>query len=190
MMPGVIGAPAPPMSATSVAILIVLAWVVDYMSIGPGSIRDRIAFFLACPAIRVGFHDSPLSKATTDQLGSWIDQAKLAAHGSYAAQANTRVVIGAAVGILGIYCVGCLLPVRATAKLGGFARLAFSGHGSEFGGKGGGLAMRINWRLWGCAVTLGVLSDLPRGLVGGLLRGSIDLVAHIVAFLPDWLFGG
>lgn len=187
----VIGPGAPPvMSATTVAILIMLAFVVDYMSIGPNSIRDRLAFFMACPAFRVGFADSPLSRSTTDLLGSWIDGVKQAADGSYFAQATTTKVVGAIVGILGLYCVGVLLPVRAQARLGGFARLAFSGGGSEFGGKGGGLAMRINWRLWGCAFFLGVLSDLPRGLIGGLLRGGIDAVGHVVSFLPDLLFGG
>lgn len=184
-----IGAAAPPvMSATSVAILIVLAFVTDYMSIGPNSIRDRLAFLMACPAFRVGFHDSPLSRSTTDVLGSWIDGVKQAANGSYFAQATTAKVVGAAVGILAIYCVGVLLPVRATSRLGGFARLAFSGSNSEFA-KGGGLALRLNWRLWSCAFFLGVLSDLPRGLIGGMLRGGIDMAGHVVAFLPDLLFG-
>lgn len=191
----VLAAPAGPaapeaMSPTTVAILIMLAFVIDYMSIGPGSIRDRMAFFMACPAFRVGFHNSPLSRSTTDLLGSWIDAAKSATKGAYMAQATTSVVVGAMVGLLGIYCVGVLLPVRASSKLGAFARLSFSGSGSEFSGGGkGGIAMRINWRLWACAFFLGVLSDLPRGLVGGALRGSIDAVAHIVAFLPNLLFG-
>lgn len=186
--PQVTAAPTPGMSPTSVAALILLALIIDYMSIGPGSIRDRIAFFMALPAIRVGFRDSPLTAYTTNLLGQWIDAAKTAAHGAYLAQAATNTLIGMAVGILTIYCVGVLLPVTAAAKFGAFARLSFSRSGSEFGGKAG-VVLRINWKLWTCAFLLGVLADLPRGLVGGMLRGGIDTLTHVVAFVPNLLFG-
>jgi hypothetical protein len=58
------------MSPTATALVLLLALVVDYMSVGPNSIRDRIAFLLAVPAIREGFNGSPLDGWTVDLLRS------------------------------------------------------------------------------------------------------------------------
>jgi hypothetical protein len=168
------------MSPTATCILLLLALVVDWMSVGPNSIRDRLAFFLAVPAIREGFDGSPLDRWTVGALSGLIDQLLQATHGAYIAGTVTKYVVGAVVGILWIYTVGCLLPVKASKKLGRFATLNFPQSP----------IYRLNLPLWAMAILLGMLCDLPRGLVGDLTEGSINFVTGIVAPLPVLLFGG
>lgn len=167
------------MSPTGVAVLLLLALVVDYLSVGPDSIRDRLAFFLGLPAIREGFNGGPLDQWTVGALSSGIDALKQAAGGSYIAGAITSVVLGAGVGILAIYTVGALLPVKASKRLGRFAQISFPVSPMY----------RMNWRLWLCAALLGLLADLPQGSVGELLRGAIGWLTTWVAVIPNLLFG-
>src|SRR5690349_22447973 len=113
------------MSPTATCILLLLALVVDWMSVGPNSIRDRIAFAFALAAVREGFNGSPLDQWTVGFLGGLIEQLLAATKGAYIAGAAVNTVVGAAVGILWIYTVGCVLPVKASKKLGRFATLSF-----------------------------------------------------------------
>lgn len=178
------------MSPTGVFALILTALVVDWMSVGPNSVRDRLAFLLALPATRVGWDDSPLDRWTVQMLTTWIDEAKRTGN-STLAQASTSMVLGVLVAILAVYCVGCLLPDKASATLGDFAHHSFSK------GAGGGPRVpgaraskyRLNTRLWLCAIFLGMLADIPGGLVGTILRAFIDADTKIVAPIPNFLFG-
>jgi hypothetical protein len=49
-------------------VLLLLALVVDYMSVGPNSIRDRLAFLMGLVAVREGFNGSPLDDFVAQQL--------------------------------------------------------------------------------------------------------------------------
>ncbi|GAA2696602.1 hypothetical protein Apa02nite_068200 [Actinoplanes palleronii] len=167
------------MSPTAVAILFLLALVVDWMSVGPNSIRDRVAFFFALAAVREGFNGSPLDRWTVGFLGGIIQQLLDATKGAYIAGAIVSTVIGAAVGILWIYTVGCVLPVKAGKKLGRFATLSFPQSP----------LYRLNVQMWVIAFLLGMLSDLPHGAIGSMTASSIDLVTSVVAPLPAYLFG-
>jgi hypothetical protein len=167
------------MSPTGVAVLLLLALVVDYMSVGPNSLRDRLAFLLALPAVREGFNGSPLDNWTVGALSGAIDTLKGMSGGAYIAGAVTSVVVGALVGVLFIYTVGALLPEKFATKLGPFAKISFPQTGTY----------RINFKLWTCAVMLGLLADLPSGLVGSVVRGSITLVTGVTSLLPSLLFG-
>ena len=167
------------MSPTATCILLLLALVVDWMSVGPNSIRDRVAFFFALAAVREGFDGSPLDRWTVGFLGGLIEQLLDATKGAYIAGAAVNTVVGAAVGILWIYTVGCVLPVKAGKKLGRFATLSFPQSP----------LYRLNAQIWVIAFVLGMLSDLPQGAIGGLTEGSIDLVTALVAPLPAYLFG-
>lgn len=182
------------MSPTAVAILLLLALVIDWMSFGPNSIRDRIAFCLALPAISEGFNGGPLDRFTVEALGAAIDRLKAAGGDSYIAGANTGRVIAALVGILFLYTIGVLMPEKWSNKLGPYARLAFSRTGggvvSVTGPAGGGAKRRLNWRLWACAALLGVLVELPGGLVGELLRTFVSVLDAVASPLPAFLFGG
>lgn len=181
------------MSPTAVMIVLLIALFVDWMSVGPNSIRDRIAFCLAVPAIYEGFNGGPLDRFTVEALGAVIDQAKHAADGSYIAGAITPKVIGALAGGLFIYTIGCLAPEKWSNRLGPFARLAFSGKTGPATGPaiaGPATKRRLNVRLWACAALIGVLCDLPDGLVGEAMDGFVGFLDWAVAPLPVLLFGG
>jgi hypothetical protein len=167
------------MSPTGVAVLLMLALVVDYMSFGPNSVRDRIAFLIAIVSFRQGFNGSQLDQWTVGAATELINSLKGMTGGAYIAGAATQVVLSAAVGILAIYTVGCLLPVKANKKLGSFAELAFRQSGAK----------RINTQLWVMAAILGMTAELPGGIVGSLLTASIDALTKVVSPLPNWLFG-
>jgi hypothetical protein len=167
------------MSPTAVAILLLLAIVVDYMSVGPNSFRDRIAFVLALPAIREGFDGSPLDAWTVGTLGGFIRHLLDSTHGAYIAGASTNAIVGAGIGILWIYVIGAMLPNKASKRLGRFATITWPQSGLH----------RLNGRLWAAAVVLGMMSDLPQGVIGQMTRGLLDFATGLVAPLPATLFG-
>ncbi len=164
---------------TGVAALLLLALVVDWMSFGPNSIRDRLAFLMGLVAIRAGFNGSPLDVWTVDAARGGIDTLKNMAGGAYIAGAATNLVLSILVGCLAIYTVGCLLPDKAQAKLGPFAKISFPTSPLH----------RINTKLWVLAILLGLLGDLPGGIVGGILNGSIAALTEVFQPLPNLLFG-
>jgi hypothetical protein len=167
------------MSPTATCILLLLALVVDWMSVGPNSIRDRVAFFFALAAVREGFNGSPLDQWTVGFLGGFIEQLLASTGGARIAGASVNTGVGASVGILWIYTVGCVLPVKASKKLGRFATLSFPQSP----------LYRLNAQMWVLAFLLGMLSDLPGGAIGDLTEASIDFVTALVAPLPAYLFG-
>jgi hypothetical protein len=167
------------MSPTATALVLLLALVIDYMSVGPNSIRDRIAFLLAVPAVREGFNGSPLDGWTVDTLRQLIQALLDATKGAYIAGASINLLIGGLVGILWVYTIGCLLPVKFSKKLGRFATLTFPQSA----------LFRLNGKLWLSAILLGMLADLPRGIIGELTLGSVDFLTGVVAPLPAMLFG-
>ncbi len=167
------------MSPTAVAILLLLALIIDYMSVGPNSIRDRVAFIVAVPTIREGFDGSPLDQKTVEALRGVIQTLLDSTGGAWIAGASINAIIGAGIGLLWIYAIGCMLPVKASKRLGRFATLAFPQSG----------LYRLNGKLWIVAVLLGLMSDLPGGLVGDITRTLVDVAARFVAPLPALLFG-
>jgi hypothetical protein len=181
------------MSPTGVFATLLLALLIDWASIGPDSVRDRVAFCLGLAAIRVGWNGSPVDRYTVDLLTAWINEAKQSGNATLA-QASTSALLGVLVAILALYCVGVLLPAKASAKLGHFALLTFSKRAAAVGGAGpagaGRLAKyRLNLRLWACAWLLGMMAELPGGLIGRLVLGAIDGLIRVVAPLPNMLFG-
>ncbi len=169
------------MSPTAAAILLLLALLIDYMSIGPNSLRDRLAFLMATAAIREGFNGSPADRWTVGQATKGIEALldTPIVSGSYKAGMAVSAFLGAAVGLLFLYTVGCLLPVKASKRLGRFATLSFPASGLG----------RINWKLWLVAALLGMLADLPGGAVGTATEGSVILLTGLFAPFPAWLFG-
>ncbi|RLK13342.1 hypothetical protein DER29_4360 [Micromonospora sp. M71_S20] len=167
------------MSPTEVAILLLLAIVVDYMSIGPNSLRDRLAFLMAVPAIKEGFDESPADKATVEALGGAIERLLDSTGGAYIAGASVNFVLGALVGLLWIYTIGCMMPVKLSKKMGRFATLTWPQSP----------LYRLNGRMWLVAILLGMMSDLPGGLIGDITRSLLDIATGLVAFLPGLLFG-
>lgn len=167
------------MTPTSVFIVLMLAFVIDYMSIGPNSLRDRIAFLMALAGFRDGFNGSPLDAWTVGKLRAGIQWLLDSTNGAYIAGASINIVIGSAVGVLAIYVIGCLLPDRFSGKLGRWAALSFPSSAS----------MRINWKLWACAFLLGILADLGRGVIGEFVNTTVVALTYFVAPVPIVLFG-
>jgi hypothetical protein len=167
------------MTPTATALLLILAFTFDYMSIGPNSLRDRIAFLLAVPAIREGFNGSPIDQWTVTVLSNCIDAVKHTLNGAYIAGAVTAYILSALVFFVAVYAVGALAPNKWAKPLGRLAGLKFPTSG----------IYRINWKLWACAAVLGLMSDLLRGWAGYLVIGGVDFLASITAGLPMLIFG-
>lgn len=167
------------MSPTGVAVLLLLALVVDYLSVGPDSIRDRIAFFLALPAIYEGFNGSPLDNWTVGQLTKLIQAGLNMTGTAYIAAASATVVLSAGIAIYAIYTVGILLPPKLATRMGKFAALSWPASGVR----------RLNGPLWLAAALLGMLCDLPNGIVGDILRWCVQALVSLVSSVPNWLFG-
>jgi|SRR5262245_4802528 len=168
------------MTPTAVAVLLLMALTIDYMTVGPPWLRDRVAFVFALVAIREGFNGSPLDAWTFGALSNVVQNLLDSTGSAYIAGAAVNVVLGAAVACVGVYVIGQMLPVKFTKKLGRFAALKFRASPTH----------RLNMPLWACAVLLGLLLDLPQGYAGGTLRWLYDLGLHLVAPLPGQLFGG
>lgn len=177
--PGTVVASGHSLSPTGVAVLLLLALVVDFLSVGPDSLRDRLAFLMYLTAVREGFNGSALESWTVGNLTNLINQLKAMSGGAYIAGAATTVIIGAAAGVLGIYTLGALMPTKLQSKLGRFAALQFPQAPIK----------RINYKLLILAVLLGMFVDLPGGAVGALLRTGVDLVVKVMSILPGLLFG-
>jgi hypothetical protein len=168
------------MSPTGVAVLLILALTIDWMSIGPNSVRDRLAFVMGISAVREGWNGSQLDQWTVNLFSGFIEQLKsTAGGGAYIAGATTSAVLSAAIACLSIYAVGCLLPNKLSAKAGAWAGYTFPTSPGK----------KINTKLWVLAIILGLLSDLAGGLVGEIVNGAIDGAAGICAGLPMTLFG-
>lgn len=168
------------MSPTAVAVLMLMALALDYMTVGPAWLRDRLAFLFALVAIREGFNGSPIDRWTLATLTKWVQFLLDQTNGAYIAGASINVVLGCLVGLVGIYTIGALLPASASKKLGRYAAIKFPTSP----------IYRLNTKLWVCAIALGLLLDLPGGIVGSVLRTAYYLDLRMVSPLPDSLFGG
>lgn len=167
------------LSPAGVAAMLILAFVIDYLSIGPNSLRDKIAFLIALPMLRMGFDGGPLDTWTVQALSSAIEAAKTAGGGSYIAGAATHLVLSVLVACLAIYAIGAILPSKAEKRFGDFAKLALPSTAQ----------WRINWKLWTIALALGILSDLAGGVIGTIVDNAITTLAKAVSVVPGFLFG-
>ena len=167
------------MTPTGVFFVLALAVTIDALSVGPDSIRDRVAFFLAVPAIYEGFNGSPVDQWTIEKLSALIDQAKEAGTGTYIAGAATQAILGIGVFVVVVLTIGVLLPMKASAKLGKFAAYTFKVKDSS----------RLNWKLWGSAAIIGMFCDLPMGWFGDLVVSCVVALDGFVSILPGSLMG-
>jgi hypothetical protein len=167
-----------PISPAGCVIILMVAAAIDFWSVGPNSIRDRIAFLMACPTLAVAFNGSNLDRWTVQQAVMLVDQLKSMTGPAYIAGAASEVVLTGLVGGLALFAAGCMLPEKASAKLGRLAKLNFPT-----------CTTRMNYRLWGLALLVGMLADMPDGAVGAILRWFLNSVARILAPFPNWLLG-
>jgi hypothetical protein len=168
------------MSPTGVAVLLLAAVVIDYVSVGPNWFRDRLAFLMAIPAIYEGFNGSQLDAWTLDRLTGVIQWALDRGGDAYIAGATASALVGILIGGVWLYGLGCLLPAKASKRLGRLATVNFPPSG----------VWAINWKLWLVAVAVGLFGDVPLGWVGDLTSGTNELLADVFAPLPGFLLGG
>jgi hypothetical protein len=169
------------MPPTAVAVTLLLALVIDFSSFGPNSLRDRVAFCMACPAIREGFDGSPLDQWTVQKLHQLIEALLHSppVDGSRLAGASVNLLIGAVIGLTWLYAILCLLPAKLSKRLGRAATLTWPT--SPLG--------RLNLPLWGVAIVLGLMADLPGGAIGMACRASIDILIAPITAVVAWMFG-
>lgn len=167
------------MSPTSVAALLLLAFVIDYLSVGPDSFRDRLASAMAVVGFNQGFDDSPADGWTLNLLVSTIDSLKDRAEGAYIASAVSVQLVGVGITLLWLYYLGCLMPDKMSKKLGRLAAMRLPATGVK----------RVNWKLWGVAFLLGIFCDLPQGWGGEAVRFFVVTLTGLLAPVPQLIFG-
>lgn len=167
------------LSPTGVAVVIIIAFLIDYLSVLAAAVQTRLVFMCVCVAVREGFNNSPLDKWTVDKasgiIQSLLDQAK----GAYIAGASAQTLVGCAVGALWVYALGCMLPVKWSKKFGRLSTAQFKETGFR----------KMNWQIWAIAVPCGMLADMPVGWIGDLCRGAMTFFAMVVDLLPGLIFG-
>lgn len=164
------------LSPTAVYIMLLMAMVIDYVSVGPNSIRDRLAFAVAVACITEGFNGSSIDKFIVGAVGGVIDETKRWSGDAYIADANTNYVIGGIVTVAWIFTIGVMLPAKAHKRLGRFAQLTFE------------CKTRLNWKLWGCAIFHGLTTDLAQGWLGHVFQVVLKYDTFIVAIIARILF--
>lgn len=194
------------MSPAGIFATLMLALLVDGLSIFPQHWRDRLAFFMGLAAIREGWDGSPVDTYTTALLSGWIDAAKatgnarlaadssLQAVGGPVVQAATAQILGVAIAGVAIYTLGVLAPPSWSKKLGELAKLSWTkgkGGGPGIGppGTGGGPKFKLTAKLWLCAFLLGLMAEVPGGLIGTLILGAVTGIVSAWAPLPGIIFG-
>lgn len=155
--------------------LFVLAFLVDYWSVGTDSIRDRLAFFMSLAAIRVGFDGTPVDQYTTQLALGGLDSLKNVGN-TYLARGAADDLLSVAISLLCVFVVGVIIPSKASKKLGRFATLKFHR----------GSSSRINYTLWICAFLLGTMIELARGPFGLFAMAAVDFDVRLVSIIPGW----
>ncbi len=169
------------MSPTGVAVLLLVAFGIDFLSVFPVWLRDRLAFLFGTAAIYEGFNGSLIDSWTLERAEdgiSWL-LAREFMSAAYIAGAIPAVLLGLFVAVAWVYCLGALLPNKFSKKLGRVATIQFTQSG----------LFQINARLWILAAVLGLFCDLPRAGIGSVTEGSVDWLCSLVSFVPTWLVG-
>lgn len=168
------------MSPNALVSLLFLAFVIDYFCVLPAGLRNRLVFCAATAGFMEGFDGSPLDRWTVQKLTNLIQMGLDQADGSRFAAAGARDVLSLLVAGLFVYVVGCMWPTKLLPKkMGQFVTLNFRVSGM----------FRINPFNWVMAMLLGILADLPSGLIGLCLRFCLYIVDGWMALLPAIIFG-
>jgi hypothetical protein len=169
------------MSPTATAALLLLALIIDYMSVGPNSIRDRLAFCMSTAAWREGFDGSPADQWTVGMAKQGIQLLldSPVSSGSYMAGASATVLVGILVVVAFLYALSCIFPNRWAKKLGRMATANFPQSG----------LYRINWKLQGLAALLGMTADMPAGFAGVAIEACVVFLTGLFGPFIFWFFG-
>lgn len=191
------------MPATSCVVLLIVALVVDLMSVGPGSIRDRVSFLIAVPALYAGWAGEPLAIWVNTQLAALTGMGLKASGSNYVAAASPTIIVSCLVAAAFIYAIGAVIPRRTQRWVGPIARFDLargkakvSAEGKTKGKvtPGGGVGdapagARLNMKLWGLALFLALTADLPQGAIGQAISAVIGALISATSGLPTYLIG-
>lgn len=178
-------APAPTvvdhvMSPTAVAALLIFGFIIDYFAIGPAWLQVRLTFISAVTGFRQGFDGGPLDQWTVEKATGVVQIALDQAKGSYIAGAIPIYIVGIGVGVLSLYTLGLMLPTKMSRRLGRFVTAAWKETGLR----------KISWSVWGLALPLALLAELPQGWMGMITTFTVDdLYVMIGAPIPSLVFG-
>jgi hypothetical protein len=166
------------MTNITMIFVLMVALLIDYLSVGPTEGRDRIAFLLEFPCIHYGWDGSTLDLKLTEFLHSGAQRMliNLGVRGDIAEMTNA--VVKVAIFAVMLYVIGVMVPKSATRHLGGWAKLDFS------------CKSRINWKLTSCAIFLGLVGDQLGGLAGAIYVTTVSCVTGLTVGLPQLLVGG
>ncbi len=167
------------LSPTAVAALIVFAFVLDFFSIGPAALHVRLLFICVVTAARQGFDDSQLDKWTVDKAAELIQKALNEADGAWIAGASATAIVGMLIGVLFVYAIGCMLPIKWSKKMGRLSTLQWKEAPLR----------KVNWPVWGVAFACGIMADLPEGFVGVLADSVVNLSLFVAGPIPAFVFG-
>ena len=179
------------MTPTGVAVTILLAILIDAMSVGPDSIRDRIAWLFSVTAIRDGFAGSQVEAWTTGQVAAWIHTGLQKTGDAYIAAADANKIVGALIGCIAIFTAFALVPSRWSTRLGPAARIRFGRHHgtvTTINAAGGG-GYRLNPWLWTSAILIGVSGHLAQGAIGAAIDTSLNILVWPVVGIVTLIFG-
>lgn len=179
-----LAAAAPPaaehsMSPTATAVLLIIAFLLDYLNIFPSWAQLRLTFAAVVTAVHVGFDDSPLDKWTVDKASELIQAALDQAKGAWIAGASANVIVGCLVGILSLWTLGCMLPLKWSKRLGRITTLQFKESPIR----------KLSPMVWGLAIPLGLLADMPAGWIGVLTSFCLEVYSWVTSPLPSLIFG-
>lgn len=167
------------LSPTAVAVLIVIAFIADFFSVLAAAIQTRLVFMCVVVATHEGFNNSPLDKWTVDKASAMIQSLLDQAKGAYIAGASAATLVGCAVGVLWLWGLGCMMPVKWSKKLGRLSTAQFKETPLR----------KMNFQIWALAIPCGLLVDMPVGWIGSLCQFSMTVFSWIVAPLPGLIFG-
>ena len=169
----------PTMDAVTIMFLIAIALSIDYMSIGPDSLRDKIAFAIALPAIYGGWDGSTLDTKITDGIQQAIQSGLRSTGTTHSTAQMAQAGMRCLVFFVLVYAIGALMPEKWSKKCGRWAQINFKAGSSD----------RLNKKLWGCAIVLGLLGGQLGGLSGSVLKNFLSFMTGATVGLPAALIG-
>jgi hypothetical protein len=167
------------LSPTAVASLVVLAFIIDFFSVGPAAFQTRATFILVATFMRQGFDDSPLDKWTVDKAAQLIQSGLDQAGPAWIAGASANAIVGFIVGALFIFCLGNMLPQKWSRRTGRMATMQWKETQLR----------KMNPPVWIAAAAFGMLSDLPDGLIGIMCDAFSNLCLFVAGPAPALIFG-
>ncbi len=170
------------MSPSGVAVLFMMVMGLDYLSLGPDWLRDRILLIFGIAAWRDGFDGSQLDQWTLEKVTNGIDLLLTLDKLAYIGGASAAIVVGCAISILAVWALGALMPDKpwVTKYAGKWAKIDLPSSNLH----------QLNYKIHAVGAALGMFSDLaPGGALGGWVDAGTNWTTQMAAAAVMFLFG-